>query len=297
MNEVAYLGPRGTFTYEATQALFPKTDFQHTPCNSIPDVLTAVDQGEVAYGVVPVENAIEGSVNLTHDWLVHHVHVQVTGELIYPIKQNLMIHTQNRMLSPSRFTQVLSHPQAIAQCQSYLRKHLPNIDVTYVDSTAEAARQVAENPEENWVAIGPQSAGKIYHLSILSTDIQDYPNNFTRFIAVGKPWSHPSATPSGKKSSLLVTLPTDFPGALYRVLSSFAKRGVNLSRIESRPTKRKLGTYHFFIDAEQESNELDIIAAVDEIKAWGCQVRHLGSYPCYFFEKIGGTNRVDNRER
>ncbi|PTX55301.1 prephenate dehydratase [Melghirimyces profundicolus] len=295
MNEpAAYLGPRGTFTHEAAQALFPEPHFQNTPCDSIPDVLTAVDRGEFNFGVVPVENAIEGSVNLTLDWLVHHVDVRITGELVYPITQNLMVHPNHAGRPLRGFTRVVSHPQAVAQCRSHLRKHLPEARVSYVDSTAEAARHVAAHPEEAWVAIGPRSAGALYGLSILESGIQDYPNNFTRFIAVGNAWDHPLADPAGMKSSLLVTLPSDFPGALHQVLASFARLGVNLTRIESRPTKKKLGTYHFFIDAEQGAEESAIDKAVGEVESRGCHVRRLGSYPCYSFDKINGMRPVDN---
>ncbi|SDC19607.1 prephenate dehydratase [Melghirimyces thermohalophilus] len=290
---VAYLGPRGTFTYEAARSLFPEESYQHTPCDSIPDVLTAVDSKEFAYGVVPVENAIEGSVNMTLDWLVHHVDVQITGELVYPITQNLMTHREHADWSFDRFTRVISHPQAVAQCRSHLREILPEAKIAYADSTAEAARQVAGHPEEAWVTVGPRSAGELYGLSVLRSGIQDYANNFTRFIAVGEKWSHPIVAPEREKCSLLITLPSDFPGALHRVLASFARNGVNLSRIESRPTKKKLGTYHFFIDAEQGANQPGVAEASQEIKKWGCGVRQLGSYPCYSFDKISGNRSVD----
>ncbi|MFD1408100.1 prephenate dehydratase [Kroppenstedtia eburnea] len=291
---VAYLGPRGTFTHEAARALFPETDYQHTPCDSIPDVLLAVDRGEFAHGVVPVENAIEGSVNLTLDWLVHHVDVTLTAELIHPINQNLMTHPDHAHWPLSRFTRVLSHPQAVAQCRSHLREALPGAAVSYVDSTAEAARRVAGHPEEAWVAIGPQSSGRLYGLRILESGIQDYPNNFTRFISVGRPWTHPTAAAVGWKTTLLITLPSDFPGALHRVLASFADRKINLSRIESRPTKKRLGTYYFFIDAEEGLDHPGMVKAVADVEHWGCQVRRLGSYPCYTFDKIGDPRPVDN---
>lgn len=292
---VAYLGPQGTFTHEAARTLFPDTDYQHTSCASIPDVLLAVDRGEFAYGVVPVENAIEGSVNLTLDWLVHHVSVTLTGELVYPINQNLMVHPDHAHWPLSKFTRILSHPQAVAQCHSYLRESLPQADVTYVDSTAEAARRVKGHLEEAWVAIGPQSSGQLYGLTILESGIQDYPNNFTRFISVGKPWTHPTAMARGRKTTLLVTLPSDFPGALHRVLDSFARRKVNLSRIDSRPTKKRLGTYYFFIDAEEGLDHPGMIEAVAEVEEWGCQVRRLGSYPCYTFGQTVKSFSSDNR--
>ncbi|MFC4078357.1 prephenate dehydratase [Salinithrix halophila] len=294
MNEpVAYLGPRGTFTHEATRALFPEDHTLHTPCDSIPDVLTAVDRGEFPYGVVPVENAIEGSVTLTLDWLVHHVDVPITGELIYPIAQHLMVHSSRAGEPLSKITRVLSHPQAVAQCRGFLRENLPKAVVTYVDSTADAARQVRDHASETWAAIGPFMAHQLYGLQLAAQQIQDYENNFTRFIVVGKEWAHPLVLPESRKSSLLVALPSDYPGALYKVLQSFVEEGINLSRIESRPTKKKLGTYHFFIDAEAELSQSGMERALTSMESWGCQVRRLGSYPCHSYQTLNKA-RVDN---
>ncbi|OYD09923.1 prephenate dehydratase [Paludifilum halophilum] len=291
---VAYLGPVGTFTHEAARALFPGHDQALTPYSSIPDVLTAVDRGECEYGVVPVENAIEGSVNLTLDWLIHQVEVPITAELIYPISQYLMIHPDQAGRPLNSFTRILSHPQALAQTQMYLRKHLPRAALSYVESTADAALRVQENPGEAWVAVGTRSAGELYGLKIVAREIQDVPNNFTRFIAVGKEISCEPG--SSWKSSLLVSLPSDFPGALYRVLQSFARHGVNLSRIESRPTKKRLGTYHFFIDAETKLEHPSMKQAIQEVEAWQCRIRRFGSYPSYTFDKINVFQPVDNRE-
>jgi prephenate dehydratase len=284
MDSVAYLGPQGTFTFEAATALFPK--YERVPYPSIPDVLSAVAQGKVPHGVVPVENAIEGSVNLTLDWLIHHADVPITAELVYPITQCLMAHPQQGNRSLQDFARVLSHPQAIAQCQHFLRKHLPQAQVEFVDSTAAAAAKVLQYPEEAWAAIGPRSAQELMGLALLKPDIQDYDNNFTRFIAVGEPLtSEPLVSPAYQKSSLLVALPSDYPGALYKVLASFATHGINLSRIESRPTKTGLGNYHFFIDAEQSLDHPAMAEALREVEAGGCQVRRFGSYFCYPFRQ------------
>ncbi|SDW26988.1 prephenate dehydratase [Marininema mesophilum] len=289
MNEsVAYLGPRGTFTYEAARSLFPEEGYQLVPCDSIPDVLTAVDQGEFLYGVVPVENAIEGSVTLTLDWLVHHVQVPITGELVYPIAQHLMIHPNQRELPLTEVKRILSHPQAVAQCSGFLREHLPNATITYVDSTADAARKVRDHADESWVAIGSSTAHQLYGLEMVAESIQDYHNNFTRFIAVGKSWTHPHSSWEHQKTSILVSLPSDYPGALHQVLQSFVKEKINLSRIESRPTKKKLGTYYFFIDIE-EGNHPRMKKAIADVESWGCQVRQMGSYPCYDYRKIKGS--------
>lgn len=292
---VAYLGPRGTFTYEAARRLFPETDYLLHPCDSIPDVLAAVDAGETPYGVVPVENAIEGSVTLTLDWLTHHVDVPITAEVVISIEQCLFSHPDLQKRELARFTRVLSHPQAVAQCRGYLRQHVPDAVVSYVDSTADAARRVSSNPRDPWLAIGPRSAGDLYGLSQRAVAIQDYDNNITRFIAVGKEVTG-RAAPRCYKTSLLLSLPEDYPGALYDVLASFAQRDINLSRIESRPTKKKLGTYRFFIDAEKTISDPAMMQAVDQIRERGCTVRLLGSYPCFSRTENHSSESLDNRD-
>lgn len=279
---VAYLGPVGTFTHEATCAFFPEDDVELVEYPSIPDVLDAVDAGKCHYGVVPVENAIEGSVALTLDWLIHQVDVLIVGELVYPIMQCLLVHPFQAGNSPEKWTRIISHPQAVAQCRLYLRKHFPDADVSFADSTAEAVRQVKCHPDEAWVAIGTRAAGELYGLHVLAEDVQDHTNNYTRFIAVGKqPLSKRAKDPDIYKTSILVTLPSDYPGALHQVLSAFAWRQLNLCRIESRPTKKGLGSYHFFIDVEKEWDSVLMAGAVAEIEALGCHVRRLGSFPCY----------------
>ncbi len=278
---VAYLGPEGTFTHEAVQILFPHGE-ERIPCPSIPETFSAVTSEECDYGVVPVENAIEGSVNLTLDWLIHQVELSIVGELVYPIKQHLLVHPKWADVPWTEITQVISHPQAVAQCRLFLQKELPQAKLVYANSTAEAAERVSQHPDKVWAAIGTRTAGSRYGLYIGGSGIEDHANNYTRFIVVGKPLIREPSKPRLRKTSLLVTLATDFPGALYQVLAVFAWRKINLSRIESRPTKKGLGSYHFVIDAEKELDDVLMRGAIDEIKALGCQVRLLGSYPCFY---------------
>ncbi|PTM58298.1 prephenate dehydratase [Desmospora activa] len=293
---VAYLGPQGTFTHEAARRLFSETEYLLHPCDSIPDVLTAVDSGETPYGVVPVENAIEGSVTLTLDWLTHHVDVPITAEVVAPINQCLFSHPEQRELELSRFTRVLSHPQAVAQCRGYLRQHIPDAVISYVDSTADAARRVSEQGRDRWLAIGPRSAGELYGLVQRDTAIQDYENNITRFIAVGKRVPE-CEQPRCYKTSLLFSLPQDYPGALFDVLASFARHNINMTRIESRPTKKRLGTYRFFIDAEQKQDHPAMKRVMEEIEAQGCPVRLLGSYPCFSDSGKNSSESLDNHDQ
>lgn len=283
---VAYLGPQGTFTHEAALTLFPEPTVELVAYSSIPDVLTAVNRGISDIAVVPVENAIEGSVNSTLDWLVHHVDVPILGELVYPIRHCLLAHPAQAGRHKQEFTRILSHPQAIAQCQLHLRKEFSQAELFYTDSTAQAAKMIASHPHEPWLAIGTERAGKFNQLHLLQKEIQDHPNNFTRFIAVGKQKKVWHTTPSLFKTSLQITLPSDYPGALYQVLAAFSWRKINLCHIESRPTKTGLGNYFFLIDTELPEDHVLMQGAIAEIEALGCQVRLLGSYPCYHKNSI-----------
>lgn len=274
---VAFLGPKGTFSEEAARFFFENQTVSFVPYPSIPNVLAAIDKGLAEFAVVPIENSIEGTVNLAIDWLIHHMDVPVRGELAYPISQHLMASPNIEM---GQVKKVLSHPQAIAQCQLFLREHLPDVEIEYTKSTAEAVQLVSENPQQPLAAIGNRISQEIYPVKFLREYIQDQNNNYTRFFLVSPlQWELP---PSNKeKTTILVTLPSDFPGALHQVLAAFAWRKINLSRIESRPTKTGLGNYHFIIDIEQKMDEILLPGAFAEMEALGCQVRKLGSYPCY----------------
>lgn len=275
--KVAFLGPQGTFSEEAARFFFENQHVSFIPFSSIPNVLDALEQAKAEFAVVPIENSIEGTVNLTMDWLIHHINVPIRGELAYPISQHLMAA---KNMEFNQVKKVLSHPQAIAQSRLFLREHLPDVEIEYTKSTAEAVQIVSMNPNEPWAAVGNRLSQEIYPVQFLHEYIQDHSNNYTRFLLVS------SATVSIKptdreKTTILVTLPSDFPGALHQVLAAFAWRKINLSRIESRPTKTGLGNYHFIIDIEQKMDGILLPGAFAEMEALGCQVRQLGSYPCY----------------
>ncbi len=274
---IAFLGPNGTFTEEAARFFFKGLEARYIPFATIPDVLDAIDQDKTEFAVVPIENSIEGTVNLTMDWLIHHIDVPIQGELAYPISQHLMAA---KPMNWTEIRKVLSHPQAVAQSRLFLRKYLPHVEIEYTQSTAEAVKQVGLNPNEPWAAIGNRLSKEIYPVQFLKEYIQDHENNYTRFLLVSSS-SMPMMPTDIEKTTILVTLPSDFPGALYQVLAAFAWRKINLSRIESRPTKTGLGNYHFIIDIEQKMDEILLPGAFAELEALGCQVRQLGSYPCY----------------
>ncbi|ASS66315.1 MULTISPECIES: prephenate dehydratase [unclassified Paenibacillus] len=251
----------------------------------ISDVFLATAEGRTDYSVIPIENTIEGSVNLHMDWLLHEVDLPIQAEWIYPSRQQL-IGRKDELLGAGgepeygRIVKVFSHPVALAQCQSFLRGHLQHAQWEPVSSTAEAVRIVSENPGQGWAAIGLTLAAAHYGLDVLRERVTDHDNNYTRFLLAGPKPFELRQSPV-RKTSILVTLPEDYPGALHQVLSAFAWRRINLGRIESRPTKKRLGTYHFVIDIEMALDTVLLPAALQEIEAIGCQVRVLGTYPSF----------------
>ncbi|ERI11496.1 prephenate dehydratase [Aneurinibacillus aneurinilyticus] len=282
----AFLGPRGTNTEEAARLIFRGESDVFRPYRTIPDCLEAASEGKVDYAVVPWENSLEGSVNLTLDWIIHKIDLPILSELIIPISHQLSCAKREYPLALPDVTKVLSHPQAVAQCHGFLRDHLSHAEIEYVSSTAEAARLVSEHTEEPWVAISAMQAVHTYPVTLLKENIEDAENNFTRFIVLGeKPLVLPEA--DAHKTTILVTLPSDFPGALHQVLSAFSWRRLNLSRIESRPTKTGLGNYHFVIDIEHKMDDVLLPGAFAEMEALGCQVRFLGTYPVFIKKRNG----------
>lgn len=283
--KVGYLGPKGTFTKIAVNELFPHAE--KIPYETIPASIDAVTNGNVDYAVVPLENAIEGSVNITIDYLIHEQNLPIVGEIVVPIRQHLMVHPQNKG-NWENITSVLSHSHAIAQCHKFLHTKLPNVEIQYVKSTGAAAEYVNEHPEECIAAIGNELAAKEYQLDIVKKDIHDYDNNHTRFVILHKKAIELDKNHKyygGERTTLMITLPSDYSGALHQVLSAFAWRKLNLSKIESRPTKTGLGNYFFLIDVEMKMDDVLIPGAVAELEALGCSVRILGSYPYYLVGK------------
>lgn len=277
-SKIAYLGPKGTNSEEA--ALFLPFEGERIGYRTIPDVLEAADRNEAHYGIVPIENSIEGSVNQSIDWLIHEVNLSLWAEVVLPIHHGLYVHPMQKEIPFNKIEKVYSHPQAIAQSHRFIRREFPQAEIEFMPSTGEACRFIFEAPDKPWAAIGNRRAAELYQLHPLAKDIQDYKENHTRFLMVGH--DEPLLPPAPeKKTTILVTLGSDFPGALHQVLSCFSWRKINLSRIESRPTKRGLGSYHFFIDIERPMDAILLPSTFAEIEALGCKVRFLGSYPVY----------------
>lgn len=272
--KIAYLGPKGSFTYTASHAHFGDDNLQAYA--TISACIKAVDQGEVNLGIVPIENTIEGTVNLSLDSLYHKAELKVIGELVMPIAQQLLVNDNLNMLS--EIETVYSHPQAIAQCQEFIAEHLTNAELVTTDSTSSAAKFVSEHRDLNIAAIGPRTSGLEYGLTVKEENIQDIPHNKTRFWIISKQ-PLPEKVRSGK-ASLCFTMPNNLPGALQKALTTFSWRGINLSKIESRPLKTQLGEYFFLVDISYEAQQdLLLRNAVMEIESLGGKVKKLGIYP------------------
>ncbi|GAE35115.1 prephenate dehydratase [Halalkalibacter akibai] len=282
--KIGYLGPKGTFTEMAAKGLFEKGEF--IPFRTIPSCMDAVKAGKVDVAVVPIENAIEGSVNMTLDYLIHKQRLPIVGGITVPIEQHLLVHP-NRV-DIKTIDKIVSHPHAIAQCHDFLLKQYPDAEWEYMNSTGAAADFVHNHPELSVAAIANELAAKEYGLNITHSNIHDFSNNKTSFVVLSNQPVQVNSVESKRtedKTMLMVTLPADYSGALHQVLSAFAWRKLNLTKIESRPTKTGLGNYFFIIDIEGLMDDVLIPGAMSEIKALGCGVELLGSFPVYSFQK------------
>ncbi len=282
VKKVGFLGPRATFTHLAVQAFFDH-DMKEIAYSTIPQCIDAVADGEIDYAVVPTENAIEGSVNLTIDYLIHEQPLTIVGEIVSPIEQHFMVHPENRE-NWKDITRVYSHSHAIAQCHKFLHKTFKGISYDYATSTSAAASYVSQHPNECVAAIANQLAAKEYGLEIMKRNIHDYEYNHTRFAilcSTKHEYESPKLPVSKEKTTLMITLPSDQSGALHQVLSAFTWRKLNLSKIESRPMKTGLGHYFFIIDIDMRVDDILIPGAIAELEALGCRVKLLGSYKAY----------------
>ncbi|BFH61192.1 MULTISPECIES: prephenate dehydratase [Paenibacillus] len=291
MKRIALL-PEGSVSHEAALQLLGDEPAELVYHKLISDVFLSTVHGKTDYSVIPIENTIEGSVSLHMDWLVNEVDLPIQVEWVYPSIQNL-IGDRKEFVADSgevdftRIRQILSHPVATAQCQQFIRKHAPQAELVNAGSTTEAVGIVKEHPGQGLAAIGTNLGASIHKLDVLAQRVTDHDNNYTRFILIGnQPLAKLPQQIKQMKTSILVTLPEDFPGALHQVLAAFAWRRLNLSRIESRPTKKKLGSYYFYIDVLESVDSVLLTAAIEEIKALGCQVRVLGSYPSYTYQEL-----------
>ena len=275
---VAYLGPEGTFCEEALLTQPDLAAAKTMPCASIPDTIAAVESGAVDLAFVPIENAIEGSVNVTLDSLSFDTDLLIQREVVIAVRLNLFARPG---VSLSDITTVRSIPIATAQCRLFLQAKLPGVPTRPTNSTAEAAQLLAEETDEavwrHTAAVSPARAGQVWGLDALATDIEDHPENETRFVLVARS-GIPRAT-GHDKTSLVVFQRADAPGSLLAILQEFAARSINLTKLESRPTKRGLGDYCFLIDLEGHVSDELVTDCLRALKIKQADVKFLGSYP------------------
>ncbi|MGH3384479.1 MAG: prephenate dehydratase [Nocardioidaceae bacterium] len=271
----AYLGPEGTFTEMALRTLPAATRAQLQPFPTVPGALDAVRQSDADGAVVPMENSVEGAVPVTLDELAVGDPLVITREMTVPVQFALLGRPGTDGFSVRT---VVTHPHAAAQCRGWLAKHLPEAEVVQATSTALAASMVAEPGSPYDAAIAAPIAAERYRLSVLAHGIGDNPDGVTRFVLVSRP--APPPTPTGAdKTSVVAFIRDDHPGALLEVLEQFAVRGVNLTRIESRPTGVSLGRYCFWIDAEGHVADQRVGEVLMGLRRMCADVRFLGSYP------------------
>jgi prephenate dehydratase len=280
---VGYFGPEGTFTQEALVASIGAADLELVPLATIYDAVMAVSDGSVARALVPIENSLEGSVNATLDALaIETEDVRIVGEVVHPIRQCLIARTA---LELPEIEVVVSHPHASAQCARFNRSRLPGARVLAGSSTAEAVRMVAAQAEP-WAAVGNRLAAQRYGCHVLRAGVEDVPGNETRFVWLGPVGSPPGGPADAgpalgpwKTAIVFWGVGSEAPGWLVACLSEFADRGVNLTRIESRPRKQGLGRYMFFTDLEGRDSEPDVAAALEGLGTHVEGLRRLGSFP------------------
>lgn len=271
---VAYLGPPGTFTEQALRTQVDLVGEDLISLGSFPEVLGAVDRGEADLGFAAIENSIEGTVNVTLDTLAFELDLMIQREVVITIDLDLLTLPGARL---EDIQHVLSFPHASAQCRAFLARELPGAEVDAARSTAEAAMLVAEAGDPSRAAIGTKLAAEIYGLDVLAADIEDHPENQTRFVVVAK---EGIPAPTGHdKTSIVVFQKADRPGSLLAILQEFAARAINLTKLESRPTKKSLGDYCFIIDLEGHIGDELVADCLRDIQGKHGDVRFLGSYP------------------
>lgn len=272
--KIGYLGPKGTFSYEAAK-LYSKNmeGAELTAYPTLHDILFAVDREELEKGIVPVENSIEGTIGVVQDMLVKEVDLKICGELVLPVRESLICKSNIKLTD---ITEVHSHSQPLEQCRGWLRKNIPQAKLIPAPSTAEAAKTVSDSDDDSICAIGPAGLAEIYSLQIIEKDITDYHDNTTRFIVLSKTDSKPSGD---DKTSIVFSIIADRPGGLYSILGEFSSRGINLTKIESRPSKKALGDYFFFVDMEGHRTDKDVAQALSDIVNKVAFIKILGSYP------------------
>ena len=267
--KVGYLGPEGTFTQSAVHKHFGHS-VRDLPLGTIAEVFHAVESGTSEYGVVPIENSTEGTVNHTLDMFLNSP-LKICGEIEIRVRQHLL----GKMSAIEDVKKVYTHAQSIAQCRSWLREYLPHAELIPVDSNARAARLAAE--EDGVAAIAGDAAAEVYGLTKLVSNIEDQPDNTTRFLVIGREVF--PASGADRTSLVLSTVDTEDAGALHRILQPLAESRINMTRIESRPSKRRKWHYVFFIDIDGHADDSNVAEALAKLEQSAQFFQMLGSYP------------------
>ena len=264
---VAYLGPQGTFSEEAAIRQFGG-NAQLQACNSIDEVFRQVEAGQIGYGVVPIENSTEGSIGRTHDLLLA-TPLKLCGEVLLPVHHCLM----SKRGKSGSVKKVLAHAQSLAQCNGWLNQRLTTAKRVAVVSNAEAARLAAKDASA--AAIASKTAAAVYGLKIIASNIEDEPQNTTRFVVIA---AH-DADPSGKDKTSLVMSTRNVPGAMHALLTPLAQHSVSMTRLESRPARTGRWEYMFYVDIEGHQRDAHVAQALQELREKAAFLKNLGSYP------------------
>jgi prephenate dehydratase len=283
---IGYLGPEGTFTQAAALSAPAAPDAELIPIETIHETVLAVRDGIVERAIVPIENSLEGSINVTLDALVFDAgEVRIIGETVLPIEQCLIAQGE---LPLAEVEVVISHPAATSQCRSFIRAQMPEARVMNASSTAEAVRLVSERIRHRWAAIGTRLAAELYDCVVLQAGIEDIPGNQTRFVwlapgssgaGAGPPGGSPAPDSAWKTAIVFWGSGTESSGWLVSCLSELAFRGVNMTRIESRPRREGLGSYMFFVDLDGRESDPSVAEALTGLRARAGELRTLGSFP------------------
>ncbi len=271
-NTVAYFGPAGTFTEAAALTYAPQATL--VPYPTIPAVAEAVSKGQAEEGVVPIENSLEGPVIDTVDLLIHTTSLLICHELVLPIEHCLLVRPGTR---EADIRAIYSHPQALGQCRGYIARRFPNAAVIPAMSTAAAAERLKQEGD-GAAAIAPYRAAVLYGVQVLERGIQDNASNATRFVVL----AHKDSPPTGRdKTSLCFSFSDDRPGRLYAAIGEFARRGINLLKVESRPTKEAMGRYFFLLDMAGHRQDGLVKEALEALRGHVTVLKVFGSYPRY----------------
>lgn len=268
--KIGYLGPKGTFSEEASIRYFTENDVEGIPYSTFLDIFEAIQEGEIEQGIVPIENSIEGTVNVVLDGLQLNSDLFINGEIILDIEQHLLVLDGTEL---EDLKEIWSHPQPLAQCRNFIRNL--QVRTKSYDSTASAALDLLKTQNKSVGVIGTSWAAKKLDLKILASNIHDFPENHTRFFVIKKGRVESN---DQQKTVLLITPSEEHPGVLVNILNVFSSLNLNLTWLESRPTKKRLGEYQFFMNIDTGLNNERIEKAVSILQIYGHHVRVLGSY-------------------